>query len=155
MIDTIKRFFDDNLGTPAEEDAEHRDRRLRLASAALLMELMKTDRHIDEAETRAFNAVLQRTFNLDSEALAEIAELAEEESRQATSLYEFTSLVNESYSYDDKTQLIENMWRVAYADGELDKYEEQLIRKTADLIYVEHRDFIRRKHQARDNPQEK
>lgn len=152
MIDTIKRFFDDNLGAPAEEDAEHREHRLRLASAALLMELMQTDRHIDETETRAFNAVLQRTFDLDSAALAEIAELAESESRQATSLYEFTSLVNESYSYDDKTQLIENMWRVAYADGVLDKYEEQLIRKTADLIYVEHRDFIRRKQQARDNP---
>lgn len=151
MIDTLKRFFEDNLGAPEQEDEQHRVCRLQLASAALLMELMKTDRHIDERETREFSEVLRKTFSLDRESLAEITELAEEEAEQATSLYEFTSLVNENYSQADRIALIENMWRVAYADGNLDKYEEQLIRKTADLIYVHHSDFIRCKLRARDS----
>jgi len=66
------------------------------------------------------------------------------------SLYEFTSLINSEYDYAQKVTLIENMWRVAFADHVLDKYEENMIRKTADLIYVSHSDFIKSKLTVRD-----
>ena len=154
MIEAIKQFFDERLRADEQEQEEDRVCRLQLASAALLLELMKTDRHIDEREEEVFCEVLTRTFDLDGAALAEISELAEEEARQATSLYEFTSLVNDGYDYSEKVQLVENMWQIAWADGRVDKYEEQMIRKTADLIYVSHSDFIRSKLNVRDRFQQ-
>lgn len=150
MIAAIKRFFDDQLANPEQETSEHKVHRLRLASAALMIELLKTDMHIDERETNMMRQVLQQTFKLDQKELSDIISLAEEEARQAVSLYEFTSLVNAEYRYEDKVLLVENLWRLALADDHLDKYEEQMIRKTADLLYVSHSDFIRTKLRVRD-----
>ncbi|HDZ09722.1 TerB family tellurite resistance protein [Pseudohongiella sp.] len=150
MIVAIKRFFDSQLASPEQETNEHKVSRLRLASAALMFELLKTDRHIDERETDMMRRVLEKTFDLDQRQLDEIIALAEDEAAQAVSLYEFTSLVNEAYQYEDKVQLVENLWRLALADDHLDKYEEQMIRKTADLLYVSHSDFIRTKLRVRD-----
>ncbi|MBC54084.1 MAG: hypothetical protein CMQ34_09660 [Gammaproteobacteria bacterium] len=150
MIVAIKRFFDNQLASPAEESAAHREHRLQLASAALMFELLKTDRHIDARETDMLRHVLETTFKLGKHELDDIITLAEEEASQAVSLYEFTSLVNEAYEYADKVLLVENLWRLALADDHLDKYEEQMIRKTADLLYVSHSDFIRSKLRVRD-----
>lgn len=150
MIVAIKRFFDNQLASPAQETSEHKVNRLRLASAALMFELLKTDRHIDARETDMLRQVLENTFQLDKQQLDDIIRLAEDEAAQAVSLYEFTSLVNEAYQYEDKVLLIENLWRLALADDHLDKYEEQMIRKTADLLYVSHSDFIRTKLRVRD-----
>lgn len=151
MIVAIKRFFDNQLASPAQESSEHKDHRLRLASAALMFELLKTDRHIDARETDMLRQVLEKTFRLDKQQLDDIISLAEQEASQAVSLYEFTSLVNEAYEYQDKVLLVENLWRLALADDHLDKYEEQMIRKTADLLYVSHSDFIRTKLRVRDS----
>ncbi len=153
MLKAITQFFEDRLAVSEEQSDTDRVCRVQLASAALLMELMKTDKKISREEEAAYREVLRSTFDLDQAALLKISELAEAELRDATSLYEFTSLVNDSYSYADKVRLIENMWRIAYADTVLDKYEEQMIRKTADLIYVSHSDFIRAKLTARDRPE--
>jgi uncharacterized tellurite resistance protein B-like protein len=150
MIAAIKRFFDKQLLAVGQENENSRVCRLQLASAALMIELLKTDQHINERETAMLSDILQKTFSLDPASLAEIVALAEQEARQAVSLYDFTSLVNEFYQYDDKVQLVENLWRLAMADNHLDKYEEQMIRKTADLIYVSHSDFIRTKLKVRD-----
>lgn len=150
MIAAIKRFFDKQLLAVGQENENSRVCRLQLASAALMIELLKIDKHINERETAMLSDILQKTFSLDPASLAEIVALAEQEARQAVSLYDFTSLVNESYQYDDKVQLVENLWRLAMADDHLDKYEEQMIRKTADLIYVSHSDFIRTKLKVRD-----
>jgi uncharacterized tellurite resistance protein B-like protein len=150
VINSIKRFFDKQLSANRTETSENRDHRLKLASAALMFELLATDKHIDERETSAFKSILKNSFNLSTKELDDIVELAEHEAKQAVSLYEFTSLINEAYAYEDKLALIENMWQLALADQHLDKYEEQLIRKTADLIYVSHSDFIKTKIKVRD-----
>ncbi|MDT8428555.1 MAG: TerB family tellurite resistance protein, partial [Pseudomonadales bacterium] len=125
-----------------QEESAHK---LQLATAALLYELLKTDSHIDEQEIAVLTQVLQSRFGLSAAELAEIVALAETEAQQATSLYEFTTLINTHYDYSQKVALIDNMWQVAFADQHLDKYEESLIRKIADLIYVSHSDFIRTK----------
>ncbi|MEX0738137.1 MAG: TerB family tellurite resistance protein [Pseudohongiella sp.] len=150
MIDAIKRFFDNSLAGTEQETSDHKAERLRLASAALMFELLKTDRHIDKRETDMLRQVLETTFNLDRQQLDAIIELAQQEAEQAVSLYEFTSLVNTEYNYEDKVLLVENLWRLALADDHLDKYEEQMIRKTADLLYVSHSDFIKSKLRVRD-----
>lgn len=151
MILAIKRFFEDNLRMGSDDTEESSGNRIALATAALLFELMKTDSHIDQRESAALLAVLKQTFQLDEHELAQIIALAEQESHQSTSLYEFTSLVNEGYSYEQRVRLLENLWRVAFADSNVDRYEEHLIRKIADLIYVNHSDFIRTKLKVRDS----
>ena len=67
---------------------------------------------------------------------------------ESTSLYEFTRVINDHYSAEQKLQLVSCMWQVAYADGNLDKYEEHLIRRVAELTYVPHQDYIRVKLEA-------
>ena len=96
-----------------------------------------------------FIEVLSKQLDISDEDLADLVALAETEAQQATSLYEFTSLINAGYDYAHKLSLIENMWRIAYLDAKLDKYEEHLIRRISDLIYVSHKDFMRTKHSAR------
>jgi len=146
MIAAIKRFFDENLAPDTELDTpESSKKKTRLASAALLIEVMNIDANIDERENAALISVLKRTFDLDDSTLNQLIDLAHEEANNSSSLHEFTSLVNKQFAYDQKKELIKNMWEIAFADGVLDKYEEHLIRKTADLIYVSHSDFIKTK----------
>lgn len=149
MIDALKNFFDQKL-TPDEAGNEaQRLKQFELAGAALMVELMETDHELDERESREFVRVLQETFALDNGETEEIVSLARETARDATSLYEFTRLINDHYSYPDKVLLIENLWRLAFADDRLDKYEEGLIRRVADLIHVRHGDFIQAKLKMR------
>ena len=143
MIDAIRRFFDSRLeaGTePPGEDA------LALATAALLVEIMRADREADESERARIVEVLEATFSLPRSELEELTRLAEAEAEEAHDLYQFTRLVNERYGQPERIDL----WRVAFADGDLDRHEEHLVRRVADLLHVRHSDFIRAKQEARD-----
>lgn len=150
MIKTIKSFFDANL-SKEEENPQDKIHQTNLASAALLVEVMNSDHELDERESAAVLEVLQKTLGVTDEELHELADLAKAQAHQATSLYEFTRLINDNFEYEKKCELIENMWRVAFADEQLDKYEEHLIRRVAELIYVSHSDFIQRKLKVRDS----
>ena len=148
MINSIRSFFESKLvQTPETEHSSVK--KIDLACAALLLEVMKSDHQLDERETEEFIAVLKQSLSLNPEDLTELIALAELESHQATSLYEFTRLINDEYDYGRKVKLIENMWRIAFSDSVLDKYEEHLIRKICELIYVSHSDFIRTKLSVR------
>ncbi len=147
MLVKIKQFFDTRLSSDNEENfSEHQ---FRLAAAALMIEVATIDQQFNQAELNTLSDILQREFELKIEEVEELIGLAERERHDATSLYQFTQGVNERCSPQQKFELIANMWRIAYADQHIDKYEEYVIRKVADLIYVSHSDFIRAKHQAR------
>ena len=150
MIGTIKTFFEKHLDPKDSEDEDAKLKAYELAGAALMVELMQADQQLDERESDEFLAVLEETFELDHRDLEEITELARQEAHQATSLYEFTHLINDNYQYNDKVKLIENLWRLAFADEKLDKYEESMIRQVAELIYVRHSDFMQAKHRVRN-----
>ena len=149
MLLAIKQFFEDKLSVNAEQAAQQNDKKIELATAALMFELMRTDSRIDEREKQMLTELLRKTFALEHDSLQELLGLAETAAKQATSLFEFTSLINESYSYEQRVQLIENLWRVAFADHTLDRYEEHMIRKVGDLIHIKHSDFIRTKLQVK------
>lgn len=150
MLLAIKKFFEDKLFLTDEVDQGDNAHRVELASAALLLELTKIDGHFDERETCTIADVLASTFSLEQQTLEEIIKLADDEFHRSTSLYDFTSLVNAGYSYEQRVRLIENLWRVAYADKRIDRYEDALIRRISDLIYVNHSDFIKAKLKIRD-----
>jgi uncharacterized tellurite resistance protein B-like protein len=151
MLSTITSFFNQHLGRKSEGEDESTVDKFQLASAALLIELCKADQTIDEAETATLLKILKEKFSLPEEALNELMQLAQQEADEAISVYQFTSLINDEYSYSEKTRLLQNMWEVAFADGNLDRYEEHLIRKVAELMYITHSDFIKTKINVKNN----
>lgn len=146
MIDRIKQFFSANLD-PDDEKGDS-ETRIHLAAAALMIEVSRADYVLDKAESRTLVQALRERFGLAPEAVETLVALAEAEVEESISLFPFIQLVNEHYDDERKRHLIGAMWQVAYADGHLDKYEEALIRRVAELIYVPHSEFIRLKLQV-------
>ena len=93
---------------------------------------------------------MRARFGLSADEADTLVRLAEEESSQATDYYQFTSLINRHFSAEQKEQVIEHLWEVAYADGRLDAHEEYLVRKVADLVHVPHATYVAAKLRARD-----
>lgn len=144
MLSNIRMFFDCFL-QPSGTGTRTSTDQLQLACAALLVEISAADQHSSPQEQQALSDILRNTFKLDADKVEELWQLAAQESRDATSLYQFTSLINESYGYEQKTALLQQLWQVAFADGRIDRYEEHLIRRIADLLHLTHGDFIRAK----------
>lgn len=145
MIAYIKRLFE---GTTSENRQNADAQETLIASIALLVEVAKSDHDVDQQEIQQIIGLAGSQFGVDKAQQEQLLKLAKDLSKQATSLYEYTSLVNEQYNEDEKYALILAMWHVAFADGRIDRYEEHLIRRVADLIYVPHLKFIEAKHQA-------
>lgn len=146
MLNGIKSLLTELLPeTPVPEDAEALK---QLAAAALMIEVATVDEHFDEREMATLQAELRSQFNLDPRALEQLVRSARSESHEATSLFQFTRCINAEFSNPEKLDLVIGMWRVAYADGELDKYEEHIIRRIAELIYLPHSQFIKAKKLA-------
>jgi uncharacterized tellurite resistance protein B-like protein len=121
------------------------------ACAALLVEIAFADKDFDESEQDSLKKSLMECYKISEEEINEIIEDAEITVKESTSLYGYTRIVNDEFEYTDKLDLLRNMWKIAYADGNLDKYEEHLIRKTSDLIHISHSDYIKIKLEVRDN----
>lgn len=150
MISRIHAFFEKiNQEASAQKEALSLSE-LHIATAALLFEVATIDRHLDETELQALSTTLSSRFSLTQEELNELIEQAKTESSEASSLYQFTQLINQHCSDDEKYSLACGLWEVAYADSVLDKHEEHIIRRIADLIHLRHSDFIRAKQQVRD-----
>ena len=145
MIGKIIELFSASQAEP--EGATNNAR--QLASAALLIEVAKADADFSDGERAALLKLLRNTFDLDDEGLAALESLAAERSSDAVSLHEFTRVIVDACEPEERCQLVGLMWQVAFSDDHLDKYEEHLIRKVADLLYVSHSDLMRMKHQAK------
>ena len=152
MIRTFRRLFESTLATAARAtEAEEREHGYHVATAALLVEMMRADRAVEPGEREAVLRALAAAFDdLAPDETRELLARAEERADDATSLYEFTQVVNRQFDPEQKAHVVELLWRVAWADGALDKYEEHLVRRIADLIHVPHSVFIRMKHRAED-----
>jgi len=145
LIKRILSFFEDVSKQDSQNSNSHS---IVLASLALLIEVAKSDHDIDAIELDEIVTLAIKTFGIAQEEHEALITQAKEVASNSTSLYEYTSVINEHYSEKQKYQLIHSMWRVAFADGRIDRYEEHLIRKIADLIYVPHVQFIEAKHNA-------
>lgn len=148
MLTGFKSLFSDLLQTE-QEVIDTMDPK-QLAAAALMIEVATIDEDFDDKETAALTAELRRQFELDNGTLHKLVERARAERNDATSLYQFTRLVNDAFTAEEKCLLLLGMWRVAFADGDLNKYEEHIIRRVSELIYVPHTDFIRTKKAAKN-----
>lgn len=150
MIAGIKNFFTQMIEPGAKETGVASQHALQLATAALLLEMMRMDSSVTAAETAAVTKVLRSRFGLRTEEVEMLMVLAADEARQATDYFQFTSLINKSFSAEQKVQVVEYLWQVAYADGHLDAHEQHFMRKIADLLYVSHADYVAAKQRARE-----
>ncbi len=145
MVNSIKNFFNKYVQSTPGKTEELSEHSLQLATAALLIEMMRADASISDEERRTVTHTIQSKFNLTQKETEMLLRIAEEKIREATGYFEFTSLINKGFTYDQKIRVIEHLWEVAFSDASLDKYEEHMVRKIADLIYVKHHDFIEAK----------
>jgi len=106
------------------------------------------DDEVKAQEREAVVRAVQSKFRLSDAETADLLHMAEEAAAAAVSDYEFTSLINRGFSPEQKVKVVEQLWRVAFADRELNMHEEHLVRRIAELLYVPHADFIAAKHRV-------
>jgi len=145
MLQKIKSFFEDKLAVKDEKDIEHQ---LRLATAALMIEMMLDDGEAHEMEEKVLIENLKSTFKLEDNETLELFNLAHAEVKEAVDYHQFTTLIAKNFTQEQKIKVVENLWAIAYADEDLDQFEELMVRRIADLIYVTHSEFMQAKHRV-------
>ena len=153
MIASIQNFFSQFIepGIANGNSNTAGTANLQIATAALLLEMMRMDSELKDEERQAIMLTLQKQFNLGKDQIDTLLALAEQEAREATDYYQFTSLINKYCDAGQKIQIIENLWHVAMIDGHLDAHELHLMRKLADLLYIGHADYVAAKQRARES----
>jgi uncharacterized tellurite resistance protein B-like protein len=104
---------------------------------------------LSPAESESIKNILLDTLLINADVADELLATAKKEVHEATDLFQFTGVINTSYDYEEKVTLIESLWKVAYSDKQLDKYEEHMVRRIADLLYVSHSDFMQTKNRIK------
>jgi uncharacterized tellurite resistance protein B-like protein len=148
VLKSIRDFFDRNIAAQGAPSAERHS--IELATAALLVEVVRSDAGIAPNEQQAVLRAVREKFSLSEEEAQTIFRLAEEEVRTANDFYQFTSLINRRFDQQQKQHVIELMWRVAYVDANLAAHESHVLRRVAELLHVTHGDYIAAKMRARD-----
>lgn len=132
---------------PQPQRSEHN---LALASAALLVEIMRADHEIDEHEKQTLVGALQSSLGLSLQEATNLMKEAIVLTDASNDLQQFTKVIHAQCDVNEKFTLLCNLWRVAYASDGLDKYEEHMIRRISELLYIPHSEFIRAKLAVRD-----
>lgn len=143
MLNKLRAFF-----TVEPEQTEDHEAAIHLAAAVLLIEVAKSDHSVEKLELEQLKGVLRQEWGLSDADLSDLVDVARDKAERETSLHQQIDLINRNFDMPRKHTLMQGLWRVACADGEIHPYEELLIRRLADLLYVSHSDFIRTKHLA-------
>ena len=138
MLNKIKQLF----STMSESQSSISEHDLKTAVAALLIEVMRADDELQDDEQQTLNETLKKYFSLTDEAVEELIDGASQSLDDAIDYFQFSKQINAQCSAEQRIDIIELVWRLAYADGNLDKHEEMVIRRVASLLYVTHEDFI-------------
>ncbi len=148
MFKSLASYIQDKISSEQETiDDEHL---MHLASAALMLEVSRADFDIQDEELNTIADAFKRRFGFSESEVQNLIHLARTEQEHHASIYPFVKIINESCTPAEKKILITDMWRIAYADENLDKYEEYQIRKIAELLYVPHSMFIQTKLKVQD-----
>lgn len=148
MLSILTDLFDSLKPTPASAGNADREHTLQLATAVLLIEVVRADGQIDEAERQAVLQAIQSRFALTGQELADLFELAREKSEHSHDLHSFTERLNEQLGEAERIHVLELLWSVAYSNGRADDHESHLLRQLADLLHIRHADAIGAKLRA-------
>jgi uncharacterized tellurite resistance protein B-like protein len=148
MLELLKKFF--SQPTDRDESSLENDHGLKvgIATCALFLEMAHIDGEFDDRERTRILQTLKKQFGFSEEQVAPIIEAAQEELEGSIDLWRFTSLINQDYTVEEKIKVIEEVWKIAYADGHLDKHEDYLVHKMADLLRLTHKQLIDAKLRA-------
>ncbi len=152
MLKTLKDLFDSLLSPAAAARAGDCDEghALQLATAVMLVEVMRADATFGSGEREVVRGALCEKFMLTPDEADRLAELAEAAAREATDLFAFTSRINDCWDMPRKLRMIELMWSVAYADGHLSDHERHVMWRIADLLHVPQGAYVNARMRARE-----
>lgn len=150
MLKSLGQLIERTFGEDRERVAEDRKHAIQVATAALLVEVMRADYEEDLVENEMVFELLKRHFDLSDEEAKLLVEAGGTEAERAASLQGFTRLLHENLAVEEKQAIVEMLWDVALADDHLDKHEDYLVRKVAGLLYVSHSDLIRIRNRVRE-----
>jgi uncharacterized tellurite resistance protein B-like protein len=148
MIDSLLKFFGRADDLPEEQCVQER---MRHAVAVLLVEIARADHELHDVELSAMQNQLARSFDLSDSDAADLLDRASRAVEESVSLHEFTRILHAEMSYVEKESVIEMLWRIALADHNIDKYEDYMIAKIADLLYIARGDVIRLRQRVIDS----
>jgi uncharacterized tellurite resistance protein B-like protein len=140
MINRIKSFFVDHHARSESTDRHHTVDEFHLAAAALLVHAASVDDHFGDDERAMIMSLVEARLELTPEEARALFDAAQEAADRSIQLHGFTHAVKNGFSYEERVGLIEMLWEVVYADGKLDEFESQLMRRIGGLIYVDDRD---------------
>ena len=144
MLTTIQDLLKTFTRGTQEKPLDH-ERAVRTATVALLVEVARADFGVEDAEREKILRIIERHYAVTVEQARLIADEAESHADDATCLHPLTRLITSQCSLDEREEIVRLLWEVSFADGHVDKYEEHLVRKVADLLYVPHNRFIKAK----------
>jgi len=140
MFSALKKWLQQSEAEKVRETADP-----ITASLVLMLEVAWSDHDIDSGEEKAMLLAINEAFDLDTEEAKTRLTQAKILHQKSVGSYEYTSLINDHMTYDEKKNIIQTLWQIANSDQYIDQWEEHAIRKIADLLYVDHRDFIKAK----------
>jgi len=141
MLKAIRQLILD-LTTADAQKPHFSDDDHRLAAAALLVHIISVDGVVDEAEKSKLREVMQRTYELNDEDADELIRLAKERDLEAVDLYSFTSVLKRSLDEKERLNVVEMMWEMVYADGQVHEFEDNTVWRVAELLGISSRDRV-------------
>jgi len=119
--------------------------RIQVATCIILLEVAKSDDEFSSIEKATVKAILKKKFDVSAEAVEELMEMASKKREESVDLWQFTNLINQNYTKEEKIKIVESAWRVIYADEKLDGYEDHFVHKLAKLLQLDHSELIEAK----------
>lgn len=144
MIKRLEKIFTKHLQNN-DFQKQDEDQKIKIATAALFLEMAYADFEIDPAEEEQLVSALQHLFNMEQGEISDLIREAGNERDKRTDIWGFTSLLKNQFERSQRIRILENLWLLIYADGRVDKYEDALIRKITDLLGLDHSDMIQAK----------
>jgi uncharacterized tellurite resistance protein B-like protein len=126
---------------PAEKEEERFDR-VQIATCVILLEVARYDFELSSIEEETTRALLQHEFSVPEEAIEDLMKIAEEKREESVDLWEFTNVINQNFSREEKLRIMESAWKIIYADDKLDKYEDHYVHVLASLLRLRHDELI-------------
>jgi len=150
MMDIIKKFFDKVTWEDDPNGQRKPERDVQVATCALFIEMARIDETFTQKETEAILSILEDKYGLSRQHADALLASAEEERKGSIDYWHFTQKINENYTTEEKIEIIENLWRIVYVDGKMDKYENHLIHKLSTLLRLSHNQLIQAKLKVLD-----
>lgn len=144
MFNLKKKLLKPSEVEPASQEKEEFER-IQIATCIILLEVAKSDDEFSSIEKTTVSAILKKNFKLSAEAAEELIAIAERQRNESIDLWEFTHLINKTYTKEEKRKIVKAVWQIIYVDEKLDKYEDHFVHKLAKLLQLKHNELIEEK----------